>query len=161
MNYDAFNALTREAIAAMDTEQRQAHMEHVLREACQIDTAHPRILDKMAPEFISCDAQAMQAEIRFFVEDWMCNVKGTLHGGIIATMLDNSMGLLTRAFYGNSDKISTINLSLSYLRPVLPGKSVTATVRIEKPGRNIVFLYATLTTQEGKPAAAASGTFNV
>ena len=161
MNYDAFNTQTREAIAAMDTEQKQAHMEHVLREACQIDTAHPRILDKMAPEFVSCDAASQTANIRFFVEDWMCNVKGTLHGGIIATMLDNSMGLLTRAFYGNGSNISTINLSLNYLRPVLPGKSVTVTVRIEKPGRNIVFLYAVLTTQEGKPAATASGTFHV
>ena len=161
MNYDAFNAQTREAIAAMDTEQKQAHMERALREACRVDTAHPRILDKMAPEFVSCDASSRTANIRFAVEDWMCNVKGTLHGGMIATMLDNSMGLLTRAFYGDSGKISTINLSLSYLRPVLPGNSVTVTVRIEKPGRNIVFLYAVLTTQEGKPAATASGTFNV
>lgn len=161
MNYDAFNTQTREAIAAMDTEQKQAHMKQVLREACQIDTVHPRILDKMAPEFVSCDAASQTANIRFSVEDWMCNVKGTLHGGIIATMLDNSMGLLTRAFYGNGSNISTINLSLNYLRPVLPGKSVTVTVRIEKPGRNIVFLYATLATQDGKPAATASGTFHV
>lgn len=161
MNYDAFNVQTREAIAAMEPAEKQAHLERVLREACQTDTAHPRILDKMAPEFVSCDAISRTATIRFSVEDWMCNVKGTLHGGMIATMLDNSMGLLTRAFYRNSDKISTINLSLNYLRPVLPGKSVTATVRIEKPGRNIVFLYAVLTTQDGKPAATASGTFNV
>ena len=161
MNYDAFNARTREEIAAMDPSGKQAHMEQVLREACRADTEHPRILDKLRPEFVSCDAQAQTLSIRFFVEDWMCNVKGTLHGGMIATMLDNSMGLLTRAFYGNGDKVSTINLNIQYLRPVLPEQRVTVTVRAEKLGRNIAFLYAALHTQDEKPAAAASGTFNV
>lgn len=161
MNYDAFNAKTREEIAAMDDLQKQAYMERVLREACRADTVHPRILDKLSPVFVSCNAAAQEACVRFFVEDWMCNVKGTLHGGMIATMLDNSMGLLTRALYGDGAQISTISLNVSYLRPVLPGAAVTVTVRAEKFGRNIAFLYAALHTQEGKPAATANGTFTV
>ena len=161
MDYNAFNRLDRNEIAAMDAAQKQTYMEQVIRAACQPDTEHPRILDRMAPEFVSCDAAGQSAIIRFAVQDWMCNVKGTLHGGIIATMLDNAMGLLTRAFYGNGDAVSTINLNVNYLRPVLPGGYVTVRVEAEKLGRHVAFLRAKLFTQEGKPAAVATGVFNV
>ena len=57
---------------------------------------------------------------RFQTEEWMQNPYGSVHGGLIATMVDLAMGVTTRSLCGNFTP--TINLSLSYLNPV-PGKS--------------------------------------
>ena len=53
---------------------------------------------------------------RFKTEEWMQNPYGSVHGGLIATMIDLALGVTTRALCGNFTP--TINLSLSYLRPV-------------------------------------------
>ena len=53
---------------------------------------------------------------RFQTEEWMQNPYGSVHGGLIATMIDLAMGVTTRALCGNFTP--TINLSLSYLNPV-------------------------------------------
>ena len=53
---------------------------------------------------------------RFQTKEWMQNPYGSVHGGIISTMIDLAMGVTTRSFCGNFTP--TINLSLSYLNPV-------------------------------------------
>ena len=93
--------------------------------------------------------------IRFHVHDFMCNPKGTLHGGIIATALDTSMGHLIAHLQAPA---STIEMKTQYLRAVKPGPcEVKATVL--KPGRSLWFMEANLYNGEGQRAAFATSTW--
>ena len=93
--------------------------------------------------------------IRFHVHDFMCNPKGTLHGGIIATALDTSMGHLIAHLQAPA---STIEMKTQYLRPVKPGPcEVRATVL--KPGKSLWFMEANLYNGEGQRAAFATSTW--
>lgn len=93
--------------------------------------------------------------IRFDVHDFMCNPKGTLHGGIIATALDTSMGHLVAHLHAPA---STVEMKTQYLRAVKPGPcEVKATVL--KRGKSLWFLEASLYNAEGDRAAFATATW--
>ncbi len=61
------------------------------------------------------------------------NPQGTLHGGIIATVMDISMGHLLHKTVGIG---ATIEMKIQYLRPVREGK-VTCEGRFIKKGRRL------------------------
>ena len=72
-------------------------------------------------------------EILFDVNEMFSNPQGTFHGGIIATVLDISMGHLLKKTLGAG---STIEMKIQYLRPVINGQMVCRS-RFVKKGRSI------------------------
>jgi uncharacterized protein (TIGR00369 family) len=95
--------------------------------------------------------------IRIPVRDFLFNPQGCLHGGIIATVMDISMGHLLRKAYGAGG--ATLEMKIQYLRPVRSGIAV-CTGRFTKRGRNIVFLESRLDDQSGKVVAISTSTWN-
>jgi uncharacterized protein (TIGR00369 family) len=85
----------------------------------------------------------------------MFNPQGTLHGGIIATALDVSMGHLLHYKMGAG---ATLEMNVKYLLPIIEGQ-----VRCEgsfiKKGRTIVFLQSHMYRDDEKLAAYASATW--
>lgn len=166
MNYAAFEQMENGSLMRQPGEAEQAYMERILREVtrndgfCGADTpcSIHRINDMLAPELASCGAADRTLTLTFTVRDWMLNPKGTLHGGIMATMLDMSMGLLSR-YYRLTNEVSTVNLTVNYLRAVRPGCAVTAAVQAEKVGRRVIFQTGMLRTGDGKIVLTAAGTF--
>lgn len=84
------------------------------------------------------------------------NPAGTVHGGVLATLVDTAMGSSARTATDEGDVPATSQLTVTYLRPGQPGRlEVTARVRtrgehltvceadVEQDGRGLVHAVAT------------------
>ena len=92
--------------------------------------------------------------VKFEAKSPMFNPQGSLHGGIIATALDVSMGHLLHHKLGAG---ATLEMNVKYLLPIKSGQ-----VRCEgsfiKKGKTIVFLQSHMYREDQKLAAYASAT---
>lgn len=158
MNYAVFSQAESEPAAPLSPEEAQAQMERILRGVCARTAGGTRINEMLAPEFAACSAAEQTAALRFALQDWMLNPKGTLHGGIMSTMLDMTMGVLAR-WSRRTAGVSTVTLAVSFLRPATAPGSVTATAHVERSGRTVSFLTAKLHDGEGRLCATATATF--
>ena len=95
--------------------------------------------------------------ISFDVKEMFTNPQGTFHGGVIATILDISMGHLLNKTMGPG---STIEMKIQYLRPILNGQ-FTCKSRFIKKGRSINFLESHLYNAEDKLCAHATATWKL
>jgi uncharacterized protein (TIGR00369 family) len=82
--------------------------------------------------------------------------RGTVHGGIIATLLDTAVTFALIA--GSGHDWVTVDLRVDYLRPVLAGV-VTTEGEVLRAGRRIGSARATLRDAEGNECAVGIGTF--
>lgn len=88
------------------------------------------------------------------------NSQGSLHGGIIATMIDHAGGIAGSLCKksGRMRKAVTISLTTSYLAPVSSGK-VTAT-GCKRPGGRRIFVSTTeIIDEAGKLIAVGEATY--
>jgi len=93
--------------------------------------------------------------VTFEPADFLFNPQGTLHGGVIATVLDIAMGhLLHRA----SGPGSTLEMKTQYLKAVRSGR-LTCTGRFLRRGREISYLAAEMVDASGDPVAFATATW--
>jgi uncharacterized protein (TIGR00369 family) len=106
-------------------------------------------------EFSYVDAACI---IRFPVHDFMFNPQGSLHGGVIAFVLDVGMGHLLRHTLGVPG--TTIEMKTQYFAPVR-GLRARCEARFLHQGRSTHFLEAKLFDADGKLAAAATSTWRV
>lgn len=117
------------------------------------------VLVHLKPRFVSCDFENRDACIAFDVLDWELNPGGTLHGGIIVTGFDVAFGL-TCHYYAKQHMISTINLTTTFLKPILPGDTVKYHVHITSLGRTLISMTAEARLSRGNIlAATATSTF--
>ncbi|HDR9759515.1 TPA: PaaI family thioesterase [Burkholderia cepacia] len=97
------------------------------------------------------------AIVRFPVRDFLFNPGGTLHGGIIATVMDVSMGHLLNHTYGAG--AATLEMKVQYLRPLGRGHA-RCHARFLQRGRSFAFLEARLYDDvTEKLAAVATSTW--
>ena len=97
-----------------------------------------------------------EATLEVEVDDRHLNAAGTVHGGMLATLVDTTMGAAIRSAVGDETP-ATSQLSITYLRPGKPGRLVvTATVR--KRGDNLTVCEADV-EQDGKSLVHALATF--
>jgi uncharacterized protein (TIGR00369 family) len=84
----------------------------------------------------------------------LCNAGGAMHGGVLSTALDISMGHACQRFLSAG---STVEMEMRFLRPVRT--DVVCTGRILHSGRRIVQLESRLVDDRGRLAALASGSW--
>ena len=93
-----------------------------------------------------------------------CNSRGAPHGGLIAALADNAMGLscgvVLTALNIPSAGLVTVSLSLDYLAAAALGQWLEFDTDFIKPGRSLCFAEATVRA-DGKPVARAHATFKV
>src|SRR3954469_21747699 len=102
------------------------------------------------------------ARLEVDATDEHLNPAGTLHGGVLATLVDTAMGTAVRSATGDGDIPATSQLTVTYLRPGKPGPlEVTAQVRtkgehltvcdadVEQDGRALVHAVATFALLHG------------
>jgi uncharacterized protein (TIGR00369 family) len=87
------------------------------------------------------------------------NALGLVQGGFVAAMFDNVFGGI--GLMGIRKPLTTIDLHVEYLRPVLPGTVVRIDARIRKSGRSLVNASADALNSEGKVVATATTNFLV
>lgn len=96
--------------------------------------------------------------IIFPVQDFLFNPQGTLHGGVLATVMDVSMGHLIHHAYGRGG--ATIEMKIQYMRPVKTG-TAACTGQFLKRGKSIAFLESRLEDASGELAAVATSTWKI
>ena len=118
------------------------------------DEARGGFAERLGAEVVSADDGS--ARVRFEAREDHLNPAGTLHGGVLATLVDTAMGQAVRSVTGDDDVPATSQLTVTYLRPGTPGAlEVTARVRtrgehltvcdadVEQDGRSLVHAVAT------------------
>jgi uncharacterized protein (TIGR00369 family) len=93
--------------------------------------------------------------ITFEVKDFMHNPQGGLHGGVIAFVLDVSMGHL---LYRRSGPGATLEMKVQFLTVARSGH-LTCTARFLRHGRSISALRAELLDEKGEMVAYATSTW--
>jgi uncharacterized protein (TIGR00369 family) len=145
----------------IDQEQVRDHIESVLQDCEQVFEKF--FLAKFIglnfeylPQNVK-DSDKSVSKITFDVNEMLMNPQGALHGGVMAAVMDISMGHLLNKTAG---KGATIEMKIQYLRPVISGK-VTCEGRFIKKGRILSFMESRLSDQAGKLAAVATATWKM
>jgi uncharacterized protein (TIGR00369 family) len=88
------------------------------------------------------------------------NLQGLVHGGVLATLVDIAMGLAVRSVVGETRRHVTIEMTVHYLRPAVPGwvVAIGSTLRV---GSQIAFAEGTVLDASERPLVRASGTYSV
>jgi len=94
--------------------------------------------------------------ICFPVREFLFNPQGSLHGGIIATVMDISMGHLLRRSLGVPG--ATLEMKLQFLAPVRPPQA-RCEGRFLRRGNSICFLESRLWNEAGELCAVATATW--
>ena len=89
-----------------------------------------------------------------------CNSRGLLHGGVIAALADNAMGLSCGAALPSVEGLVTVSLSVDYVGAARIGQWLQVEPRVLKTGKSMGFADA-LITADGVVIARASATFRV
>lgn len=140
----------------------QAGMEVSLRAFIKrLNEARPGTFnDMLSPKYAGCDFNEKSLTVIYETTPWMSNPVGAAHGGVVAGMLDTTMGSL--AFYMAGETVTpTITLQVSYLRPVLLSEKLYVKAVSNMAGRTMCHLTAIawLEGSESKPVATASGSY--
>ena len=85
--------------------------------------------------------------------------EGAAHGGIISTMLDETMCKFIVAKYG--ERAMTAKLEVRYKFPTPVEQELTISAREESQRRNIITMRATVETSDGTVTAEATAKFAV
>ena len=161
MDYRVFERLEEGQDFRTDRETGQDFMARILQGVINgSDNDNPQILnDLVAPEFVDCDFNEQSLHVRYPVKDWELNPNGTLHGGIISTVCDITMGVLARFMFCRRQAV-TVELNTNYMNPARAGSQVLVCAKVKKNGKRVKFLECKVYSEDdGKILADASGIF--
>jgi uncharacterized protein (TIGR00369 family) len=111
-------------------------------------------------EFVDADVEAGTIELAFTVREAFTNPSGNVLGGFVAAMLYDTVGPALLATLEPDQFQSTLQLSVSFLRPVRPGR-VLGKGRVVHRDGDLVVLEASLTDADGTVIATATATARV
>jgi uncharacterized protein (TIGR00369 family) len=87
------------------------------------------------------------------------NPMGTVHGGIVATLLDSALGCAVQTTLGEGVGYTTISLEVKYLRAIgLDAGELRAEAFVVHAGRRQATAEARLTDRDGRVLATATTT---
>jgi uncharacterized protein (TIGR00369 family) len=105
----------------------------------------------------AADADKEICRLIFPMTDLLRNPQGALHGGMMASAMDISMGHLVAKVAGPG---ATIEMKVQFLRPVMEGL-VTVEGSFTRRGRSLSFMESKLYGDDGKLAAHATATWKM
>jgi uncharacterized protein (TIGR00369 family) len=103
------------------------------------------------------DAAKDVCRVTFPVTDMLRNPQGVLHGGVMCSVMDISMGHLVAKVAGPG---ATIEMKVQFIRPVAEGR-VTVEGSFTRRGRTLSFMESRLYEQGGALAAHATATWKM
>jgi uncharacterized protein (TIGR00369 family) len=101
------------------------------------------------------DPEAGTIEIGFTADERFLNPAGTVQGGFLAAMLDDTQGPAVFAMTGGAIYAPTIDFTIAFIKPALPGRFV-GRGRVVNLGRTIAFTEAELFDESGELVARAT-----
>lgn len=88
------------------------------------------------------------------------NPHGFVHGAVVFTLIDTSMGAAVMSMLPEGQRCSTIECQVRFLRPVVNDDLVCET-NVIKPGRRVFHLESRVTAPDGRIVATGTGSFAV
>lgn len=104
---------------------------------------------------ISYDDEAQSCSVVLPYAAHLTNPQGSMHGGVITTAMDISMGHLSHHYLSTA---MTVEMTLRFFRP-LKGTGI-AVGRILNPGRRLVHLESRMTDEDGRLVAHGVGAWH-
>jgi uncharacterized protein (TIGR00369 family) len=129
-------------------------------DAMQGRTPLPRAAQTLGMEFVDADVDAGTIELGFAATEAFTNPAGNVLGAFPAAMLHDTVGPALLATLAPDQFQSTLQLSVSFLRPVRPGRLVGRGRVVHREG-DLVFLEASLSDADGALVATATATARV
>jgi uncharacterized protein (TIGR00369 family) len=99
-------------------------------------------------------------QIGTWLREAHCNSRGLLHGGVIAALADNAMGLSCGMAMPSIQGLVTISLTVDYVGSAKIGQWLQVEPRVLKTGRSMGFADALIIAGDAT-VARASATFRV
>ena len=111
---------------------KMENFEQILKDRlAAIHTLAPgSIGSQMQYELLSCDEDGLNCTLLCRTFDWMRNIPGTLHGGMCATIVDQAMGFVAHCVKRGDGTAPTVELQVSYHRPLNPGGNVLVNIHV-------------------------------
>jgi acyl-coenzyme A thioesterase 13 len=81
-------------------------------------------------------AEHGELELEFLVRDDMSNPAGIMHGGVTASMIDETIGMMMYCL-GEPHFKASINLVVDFLSAARPGDTLLVKAKLTKQGRNL------------------------
>ena len=103
-------------------------------------------------------AERGMATMSLEITDSLKQNNGVVHGGAIASLIDTATAFAIIPLLKADETASTIELSISYLRPLITGK-VTCSAFVRREGKRLIALSADVLDGEGKLAATSLSTY--
>lgn len=94
-------------------------------------------------------------EIGLHTEDAHKNLSGVVHGGVLMTLLDRTVGINCREVTGGA-RLGTASLTVNFLRQVTVGDFIEVSCVLRKQGRKAIFADASAFVGD-KVVATATG----
>ena len=100
-----------------------------------------------------------RAAVSLEAEERHLNPSGTIHGGVISTLIDASMAEALNTMTEEGEQPFTIQITVNYMKPGKPG-TLTSTARVRKGGEQITIVEAEVVQEdEDEVIALATGTY--
>jgi uncharacterized protein (TIGR00369 family) len=117
----------------------------------------PPAAEMLGWKLVEVDPDQGTIEVAFTATDQFLNPAGTVQGGFLAAMLDDTLGPALVATLGGGEWAPTTDLHVQFLRPVGPGE-LRGHGRIVRRGKDVAFLAGELRNGDGELVATATAT---
>ena len=96
---------------------------------------------------------------RIEVDDKLMNPHGVVHGSIMSALADTGMGGALYPLLAENESCATIEIKISYFKPVREG-TLECTTQLLHKGKNVASLESEIFSND-KLVAKASGTYSI
>ena len=128
------------------TEGKRTEKEAYLKQVMEIVNASP-VYRYLGIEVVHTEKGSSRLEL--MVREDLKNVWGTLHGGILATLLDSACGVALGTLLEPGEVMVTLDLHINYLAPFHNGTLIAEGKAVHK-GRNTGLAEATIKDAGGR-----------
>lgn len=98
------------------------------------------------------------ATLAFDIKPEFMQNHGVVHGGAIASLIDSATAFAIISLLPPNEQATTVDLTISYLRPLTEGRA-RAVARVIRAGKRLIVVSAELFDDAGTLAATALSTY--
>lgn len=105
-------------------------------------------------------AQNGEATVELVIEPKHLQAYGILHGGVLATLIDNGIGAAVHSLLTDEQASATVDLNIKFLKGISTGV-LRAEGKVFKKGRTMMFAECSILDDQEQLIAWGSGTFAI